>query len=271
MTDIASKKIPDRFINEKLAEHWCVDESKESFVKLMNHLKKTTNMYKFFTKAAESIFEILKKDKLKIADIGGGIGWTSCLLAQSSQVEKIYVVDPSRERLSKGPFVAKHFNLPPSKVKFIEGTFQNFNLPEKVDLIILHGAFHHCFDKDVNPLFDNVKKNLIEDKSQILISGEHYLNPLVMVKRFLIYYLSFFSFKKKQYDLNKNPIGPGNWNTPHFFSGEHNRLKKDIKKIFKGNGFEAKYYTFDEDNLKKKHFSKWMQPLIYYYAILKRL
>ena len=76
-----------RFVNEKLGEHWCVDESKESFEKLMNHLKKTTNMYKFFSKAAESIFKILKKDKLKIADIGGGIGWTSCLLAQSSQVE----------------------------------------------------------------------------------------------------------------------------------------------------------------------------------------
>ena len=110
MIDINSEKIPKRFINEKLAEHWCVDETQKSFEKLMNHLKNNTNMYKFFIKASENIFKILKKDNLIIADIGGGIGWTGCILAQSPQVKKVYVVDPSKERLSKGPFVVKHFN-----------------------------------------------------------------------------------------------------------------------------------------------------------------
>ena len=91
-----------------------------------------------------------------------------------------------------------------------------------------------------------------------------------MIKRFIRYYSSFLLFKKKQYDFNSNPIGPRNWNAPDYFSGEHKRLKTDIKKIFKENGFVAKYYSFDEDNLKKKYFFKWMQPLIYYYAILHR-
>jgi len=270
MIDINSEKIPKRFVNEKLGEHWCVDETQKSFEKLMNHLKNNTNMYKFFIKASENIFKVLKKDNLIIADIGGGIGWTGCILAQSPQVKKVYVVEPSKERLSKGPFVSKHFNLPSSKIKFLEGTFDNFNLPEKVDLIMLHGAFHHCFDKDTEVLFNSIKKNLAEKTNKVLISGEHYLNPLVMIKRFIRYYSSFLLFKKKQYDFNSNPIGPGNWNAPDYFGGEHNRLKTDIKKIFKENGFVAKYYSFDEDNLKKKYFFKWMQPLIYYYAILHR-
>ena len=38
MTDITSKKIPDRFMNEKLGDHWCVDETKKSFDRLINHL-----------------------------------------------------------------------------------------------------------------------------------------------------------------------------------------------------------------------------------------
>ena len=133
---------------------------------------------------------------------------------------------------------------------------------------MLHGAFHHCFDKDTEVLFNSIKKNLSEKTNKVLISGEHYLNPLVMIKRFVRYYSSFLLFKKKQYDFNNNPIGPGNWNAPDYFGGEHNRLKTDIKKIFKKNGFAAKYYSFDEDNLKKKYFFKWMQPVIYYYAIL---
>ncbi len=274
MTDIASKKIPDRFINEKLVEHWDIDETKKSFDRLINHLKHTTNMYNWFIEPAQNILRLCKKDDLIIADVGGGVGWTSCILAQFSQVKKVYVIDPSKERLSKGPFVAKHFNAPPSKINFIEGTFDNFNLPEKVDLIILNGAFHHCFDKDAKALFDSIKKNLSEETSvdsKVLISNEHYLNPLVMVKRFIRYYFRFFLLKKKKNDWNKNPIGPGNWNAPDNFGGEHNRLKKDINKIFKKNGFIAKYHLFDEDLVKKKYRYKWMQPLIYYYAILHQV
>ena len=271
MIDITPNKIPKRFVNEELADHWCVDETKTSFEKLINHLKHTTNMYKWFFEPAQNILEVYKKVELKIADIGGGIGWTSCLLAQFPQVKKVYVVDPSKERLKKGHFVIKHFNILPSKIEFIEGTFDNFKLPEKVDLIILNGAFHHCFDKDTKTLFDNIKTNLSKETSiepKILVSNEHYLNPLVIVKRFIRYYFRFFLFKNKQYDWNENPIEPGNWNAPSYFGGEHNRLKKDINKIFKKNGFIAKYHSFDESIVKKKYRYKWMQPLIYYYAIL---
>ena len=31
MINFISKQVPKRFVNEKLGEHWCVDESKESF------------------------------------------------------------------------------------------------------------------------------------------------------------------------------------------------------------------------------------------------
>ena len=51
-----------------------------------------------------------------------------------------------------------------------------------------------------------------------------------MVKRFIRYYFRFFLLKKKKNDWNENPIGPGNWNAPDNFGGEHNRLKKDINK-----------------------------------------
>ena len=56
---------------------------------------------------------------------------------------------------------------------------------------------------------DSIKKNLSEETSvdsKVLIINEHYLNTLVMVKRFIRYYFRFFLLKKQKNDWNKKKI-----------------------------------------------------------------
>ena len=46
-----------------------------------------------------------------------------------------------------------------------------------------------------------VEQYLSEKTNKVLISGEHYLNPLVMIKRFVRYYFQFFLLKKTSPDV----------------------------------------------------------------------
>ena len=283
-----NNSIPDRFFEEKLPDIWSVNKERQSFDKLQNHLINTTNMFHFFHKAITKVLDFYSPEGVTIADIGGGVGWTSSILGSFPQIKKIYLIDPSPTRLEKAKDIADHYNIDKSKVFLIKGDFQNFNLPEKVDIAILNGAFHHCFDEYIDVLFQNIRACLKEPKkvsyvdyvgeqrqitlkSKILISGEHYLHNIVIFKRFIDYMLGIFYLKKPKKDWNGNFYKLGKFNPPHLFSGEHDRLKKEIIKLFERNNFKFKIIEHDEDNLKnKKKLSKFYKnPKTYYYAILE--
>ena len=87
--------VSDRFVNEKLKNHWIVDKSKESFEILIEHIKFKTNFYKGFIESVDNFLLTRNKKKLIIADLGAGVGWTSAYLAKNSRIEKIYIIEPS--------------------------------------------------------------------------------------------------------------------------------------------------------------------------------
>ena len=64
---------------------------------------------------------------------------------------------------------------------------------------------------------------------------------------------------------------PGSWNKPDEFSGEHNRTKKEIDRIFLKEGFKSDYHYLEGHVHKKGH--KWkiydFIKLKYYYTILE--
>lgn len=261
-------KIPDLYINEDLAEHWKVDESRESFNRFLNHVINSTNMFNYFYKAAISILKNYNEDGLIIADIGGGIGWTAAILSKFPQIKKIYVIDISDKRLERGKYILKHFKVDTDKIKFIKGHFTDFELDEKVDIVIMHGAFHHVFIEDMEQLFKKIrsiiketkysyvdfknKKRLITNVPQLIISGEHYLTNIGFFKKIL---------KKILDKISNQPI-----KSPK--GSEHERTLYEIKKIFKKNNVKAKYHFFEEDNIKKKN-SIIHRNLIYYFAEIK--
>ena len=283
-----NNSIPERFFEEKLPDIWSVSKDRQSFDKLQNHLINTTNMFQFFHKAITKVLDFYSPEGLVVADVGGGVGWTSSILGFFPQIKKIYLIDPSPTRLEKANFIADHYDIDESKVSKIKGDFKNFNLPEKVDIVILNGAFHHCLDEYTDILFENIRNCLKEPKittyldymgeqkqitlrSKILISGEHYLNSIVIYKRFIDYILSVLHLKKRKKDWNGNFYKLGKLNPPHFFSGEHDRLKKEIVKLFQKNNFKFKIIEHDEDNLKKKNklLKFYRNSKTYYYAILE--
>jgi len=162
-------RIAEKYKSEKIGNHWNVDDTKSSFNNLINHLCITTNIYQFFSQAISNKLLFRNTKDLVVADLGAGIGWTSAILAKDTRIKKIYVIDPSKNRLKIAPFVAKHFSSDPKKIAYIEGSFDNFFIPEKVDLFVLNGSFHHCHDNDMKGLFSNIKSSLKKNQNSSII------------------------------------------------------------------------------------------------------
>ena len=169
--DLYKLDVSERFIDEELGLHWQVDENIESFNRLLKFLEVTTNFKPYFENALNHIpWDSLGED-LVIADIGSGIGWTSALISKIPQVKKVYSIEPGLARAKRIKNVVKHFGLNNRQVQWINGIFENFNLPEKVDYMILCAAFHHCVYTLQKKLFVNIINNSKNSKVGVLIAN----------------------------------------------------------------------------------------------------
>ena len=178
-----NEEVGKRFIDEKIAEHWRVDESKDSFNKMLFHIKVKTNFFNFFEEAFEQLLRNRKEENLVILDLGGGVGWTSALMAKNPRVKKVFLVEPSATRRSINPYINSHFNVPHKKIEAIDGTFQDFNLNVKVDVVVMCASIHHCYDEYMPKLFSNIESCLKDPY------GKNFLIPNFI--KLIITYLSF--------------------------------------------------------------------------------
>ena len=277
--------LPKRYDNEKLGDHWLVDETPDSFYQFLNYLLLTTDIKCYFEQSLSNTKLYTKTKDLIVADLGAGTGWTSSIIALKPEVKKVYIIEPSTNRLKIAKNVLKHFGVDMNKITLINSTFSEFSIPETVDIFCMNGSFHHCYDKDMNGLFENIRNVLsprtinkyyntlkfrdeeIESVGKVLITGEHVLKPLIIELRKIRWLTKFEWLKNSESRRYK----PGSWNAPDEFSGEHNRTKKEIDRIFLKERFDADYYFFDGHVHKKGH--KWkfydLIRLKYYYAILE--
>ena len=76
--------IPERFENEKIADHWKVTEHQKTFDRLMNHLQVKTHFYYGFMQSLEKFFELTTETNLVIADIGGVLVGAQLFLLKTS-------------------------------------------------------------------------------------------------------------------------------------------------------------------------------------------
>lgn len=255
------EKVAPRYKNEVLTSTWQVDESKESLDRLLRHLKVTTNFWSSFEEALSNLNLDDEKfpDNLVIADIGSGVSWTSAIMAEHPKVKRIYAIDPSQNRLKHAQHLFKHLHTP-DKITLSRGEFLNFDIPEKVDIVLLCASLHHCFDEQVGGLFDNIRK-ILKPGGTILVANEHYVDYLWTAKRVLSCVKNFFD-KNRYYSL-------GNLHAPDPFSSEHCRRKKDLERIFEQVGVEAKFYLHEKDVCNDKHTLYHQVGWHYYNAILK--
>lgn len=257
-------EIAKRFINEKLSLHWQIDETEESFRRLMYHLELTSNFKPYFEKAIKAVQ--FNDERIKtgiiVADIGAGVCWTSAILAKLNYVKHVYAVEPSSERLKHSKFVIDHFNVPREKITISSGSFNNFKISSMVDLFILCGSIHHCYSQDIPHLFENIRK-LLKYNGKVLIANEHYVGFIWRCKRVLSYIRHFKERDKLGFNLN-------NVMAPDPFDGEHWRTRQELEAIFQREGFKAAFFLHDGDLCKDKpniyHRLGWN----YYYAVLEK-
>ena len=258
-------ELPERYIEEKLGDHWQVEETAESFKRLMHHIEVKTNFKPYFEEAINRLG--LDSDKFKdgviIADIGAGVCWTSAILANHPYVKHVYAVDPSEERLKHAKYVLKHFKVPEGKVTLIKGTFTEPKIPEKVSLLLLCGALHHCYDEDIPNLFSNIR-SLLAKGGIVLIASEHYVTPLWLVTRFLSYVKNF----RNRQDMG---LSITNLRAPRSFCGEHWRIRKELLHIFNSQGFKSRLFIHNGDLCKDKPHLYQRVGWKYYYAFLDKV
>lgn len=261
----ASKNVSERFVNEDLGLHWRVDDSSESFQRLLNHIEKGTNFRSYFEQALDSCeFPQIPGGAL-IADVGAGVGWTSAIIGLRLGVAKVFAIEPSRNRLDRINRVARHFNVPRGKVVPIHGYFQDFNLKEKVNAVVLCASLHHCYNKDLSMLFRNIRQILLPypEGGTVLIANEHYVNLSWTLVRMV-------SWARRLCRGESTYYGPGQWRAPHPFDGEHWRKKRELEAIFAKEGFNARFVIHD-GNLSKNKSNWWARAgFIYYHAILSQ-
>lgn len=252
-------KFAPRFKNEKLAAHWQVDETEETFKKLLYHLEVRSNFKAYFEEAMRhlDLDDARFGDGIVVADIGAGVGWTSAMIAGHRKVRAVYAVDPSDNRLERARFVAGHFGVA-DKVKPVNGTFTKPNVPEKVDIVLLCASLHHCYDDQVPALFSNVKQ-LLKPGGRVLVANEHYVDWLWTARKAV-------SFFRHLADTNRY-YGLLTLRRPEPFGGEHWRTRKEVECILRQNGFDAVFYLHKGDLCKDKPTAYYRMGWHYYHAI----
>ena len=158
--------------------------------------------------------KLVDKDCEIIADLGAGTGQIhSILFGTFPKLKTIYAIEPNEEKREK-----IRSAIP------IDSTFDDFSLPQKVDLVLFSSSFHHCPDVNLSRLFENIKK-ISTSKTQILFVNEFYINWLWILRRIF------------------GCLRMGNINVFAPVDGNHFRTKRRITKILKDNGFhEIKFY-----------------------------
>jgi len=261
------EKVGIRFSNEKIAKHWQVDDTKKSFDRMLNHIEVRTNFRVFFEHAFGQLLKKRTENNLIILDLGGGVGWTSALMALESRVKKVILVEPSSTRRLISPYIASHFGVPKEKIEVIDGTFQEFNLEVKVDVVVMSASIHHCYDEYIPKLFHNIEACLINPhgEARILIANEHVFTKFWVIKRFGALLKNIFLNRKHNifYSLF-------NLRAPYPGDAEHWRTKKEINKIITNHGYTNNFNRNNGDLCIKNpsYFTKiqW----VYYYSILDK-
>ena len=255
--------VSNRFINEKIGIHWQVDTSERSFARLLEHIQVRTQFYNGFCKAFSNFLENRSENNMIIADVGGGVGWTSAIMATHPRVKKVYLVEPNINRRNSFQNICNHLKVDPLKVDAINGSFHDFSIPVKVAAIVMCESLHHCHKDYLADLFRNILEFLIEKngKARVLIANEHYVNIFFSVRRQLSL-LKWLIEGKKPFWTTTNP----RHYDPYDF--EHWRSKSELDSIFNKYNFVANYNLLRFDLCDDKPLYEWLIMWRYYFATL---
>lgn len=180
-----------------------------------------------------------------VLDLGTGTGILS-FFAALRKPKKIYAIDTSNI-IEKAKLIAKHNGL--TSIYFMQKDSKDFDIPEKLDVIIHEQIGHFLFNEGVINKVADVKKRLLKPGGKILPSKfEGYIAPMKVKDEYLIPFLweqkcfDFSCLKKfKEYSRVHRSFEP--WEFDFFLS--------EPEKVF---AFDLED-EINEDNLRRITFT----------------
>ena len=240
---ISSLFSADYWNNEEIEKnkYWSLWNS--NFEELQNTFL-GTGLLKQFESIVQS--ENIKLSEKQIFSLASGICLLEAnILNKNHELKIIRNLEFSKHRIFNiAPNIFEKLNIPPSKVELILGSFLDLKVPsESVDIVLLSQAFHHCFEPD--KLLTEISR-VLKPNGVVIIIGEHYFNPLQVVKRIIKHpakYLLNHRGTRKRGKLIPSwrclfPIDQE--------KGDHHYNMKQYQKFFLSNGFEYKRFIFSE-------------------------
>jgi ubiquinone/menaquinone biosynthesis C-methylase UbiE len=134
---------------EKKKEWWIADGD---YKRCMNYLIRAGLMNEWAV-VVDFVSELPGTDKLKVADLAAGIGWTSALFSKLDRIGEVHATEISYHRLAKlFPYAVDMFDANPEKIRRYIGSFYELGFKnESMDIVFMSQAFHHA-DQPLNLL-----------------------------------------------------------------------------------------------------------------------
>ena len=141
------------------------------------------------------------------ADLAAGNCWAIPRLLAAGNIEKIYAVEYSRQRLLKlGPRVLQHYGVAREKVLLCLGSFYELQIPnESLGFVFLSQAFHHA--DDPHRLLAEMRRVLKPD-GVVLMIGEHIPHEVPLtLGAYMRHFVKYAITRLIPYDIQQRLFG----------------------------------------------------------------
>jgi SAM-dependent methyltransferase len=208
---------------EQKKDFWIEDGN---YDKCRRYLESTQLLAEYFQ--AERFIDDMGGDRLEIADLAAGIGWTSALLSKIARVATVHSVEISKHRLERlFPHCAAMFDAHTEKIRRYIGSFYDVKIrPESIDVVFLSHAFHHA-DKPMKLLVECDR--ILKPGGRIIVVGEPRIGAAAILLRFVSTLL-----RRRRYVPDFRRLFP-----PDALLGDHYYRHADYKTMFNAMGYES--------------------------------
>lgn len=163
---------------EKKKEWWIADGM---YLPCEKYLKKS-GLLDEWAIVKKHLSEIKAPNKLKVADLACGIGWTTALFSKNEKIEEVIAEEISKHRLAElMPFAIDMFGGRPEIIKRYIGSFYQLEIEnESLDIVFMSQGFHHA--NNALKLLTEIDRVLRKGGS-VIFMGESYYGLFSQWKR----------------------------------------------------------------------------------------
>lgn len=178
------------------------------------------------------------------ADLACGTCWAAPHLFGSGDIERLYCVEYSSQRLRLAPRLLAHYGVPSDRVVLCLGSFYDLHVADRsLDFVFLSQAFHHA-DRP-GALLAEIRR-VLKPGGAVLLIGEHVMRPVpaLYARHVLTATAARLLPEATQRrvlgrTLARKPLwpGPGGPLAPNAVTGDHYYRPAQYRTMFSAAGF----------------------------------